>query len=436
MSDIKSDVIVIGGGLAGLTTAVYLAQAGKKVTLVEKARRLGGRASSTEKEGFVFNQGPHAIYVQGAGHAILKELGVPFNGKKPMTVKKSWGALNGRLHLLPGDALSFFQTELLNKGGRFAIMKFFLALMQAKPELLTDQTAQTWLDAQITHPNLRKIMEMLGRVATYTNQPEQVSANMWVQQLQFALQKNVVYIDGGWQTLVAGLRSAAKTAGVQFVTSERATAVTESATHATVTLAGGDSWTTHRVVMTTDPKNVAELLPNHPLAQKWAETAVPVRAAMFDVGLKTLPNPNRLLAFDLEKPYYLSTHSNFAKLAPENSHLIHVMKYLAPDEPGQGVRDELKAFLSFVQPGWQDHLIYSRALPEMTVTHWLPTVENGGINGRPPIQIPGRQRLFLAGDWVGSEGWLADASFASGRAVANRILAQRQLFVDHKTYSV
>ena len=43
-----SDVIVIGGGLAGLAASVALAQAGVKVALLESRPRLGGRASSFE----------------------------------------------------------------------------------------------------------------------------------------------------------------------------------------------------------------------------------------------------------------------------------------------------------------------------------------------------------------------------------------------------
>ena len=170
MNNLNVDVIIIGGGLAGLTTAVYLARAGKKVTVIEKARQLGGRASSQTKEDFIWNQGPHAIYIQGAGHAILKELDISFSGKKPVTVKKSWGVLNGSFHLLPGDARSFFETDLLNERGRFALGKFFLTLMRQKPELLANQTVQEWVDDHLQHPHLRRIMGMLGRVATYTNQ--------------------------------------------------------------------------------------------------------------------------------------------------------------------------------------------------------------------------------------------------------------------------
>ncbi|MFF3022159.1 FAD-dependent oxidoreductase [Gottfriedia sp. NPDC057948] len=42
----KWDVTVLGGGIAGLTASNYLAQAGKKVLLLDKASKLGGRGIS------------------------------------------------------------------------------------------------------------------------------------------------------------------------------------------------------------------------------------------------------------------------------------------------------------------------------------------------------------------------------------------------------
>src|SRR5919198_961571 len=77
----RTDVAVIGGGLAGLTTAAYLARAGRSVTLLEKASKLGGRAITTEQHGFLFNRGIHAFYQTGSGEAVLNELGVLYSGK-------------------------------------------------------------------------------------------------------------------------------------------------------------------------------------------------------------------------------------------------------------------------------------------------------------------------------------------------------------------
>jgi phytoene dehydrogenase-like protein len=49
-----TDVVVVGGGLAGLSAACYLARAGATVTLFEKAAHLGGRATTQNQEGYCF----------------------------------------------------------------------------------------------------------------------------------------------------------------------------------------------------------------------------------------------------------------------------------------------------------------------------------------------------------------------------------------------
>lgn len=42
MKNMKYDSIVVGGGIAGLTSAVYLARAGQNVLLIEKNKECGG----------------------------------------------------------------------------------------------------------------------------------------------------------------------------------------------------------------------------------------------------------------------------------------------------------------------------------------------------------------------------------------------------------
>ena len=75
------DVIVVGGGLAGLTAAAYLGRAGRRVTLFERGAQLGGRARVQQRAGFHLNLGPHALYLGGAGAGILRELG--WTGRAP-----------------------------------------------------------------------------------------------------------------------------------------------------------------------------------------------------------------------------------------------------------------------------------------------------------------------------------------------------------------
>ncbi|MEQ8690750.1 MAG: FAD-dependent oxidoreductase, partial [Pseudomonadales bacterium] len=58
-----AEVVVIGGGLAGLTAAVYLGRAGRRVSVLERSAEVGGRARVQQLEGFHLNLGPHALYL-------------------------------------------------------------------------------------------------------------------------------------------------------------------------------------------------------------------------------------------------------------------------------------------------------------------------------------------------------------------------------------
>jgi squalene-associated FAD-dependent desaturase len=57
----RVDVAVVGGGLAGLAAALWLADRGARVALVEKRRRLGGLTWSFEREGRWFDNGQHVF---------------------------------------------------------------------------------------------------------------------------------------------------------------------------------------------------------------------------------------------------------------------------------------------------------------------------------------------------------------------------------------
>ena len=65
------DLLVLGSGIAGLAAARLAEDDGKRVLVIDKGRRLGGRVSTRRQDGFVFNHGAQFVTAKGTGFASL-----------------------------------------------------------------------------------------------------------------------------------------------------------------------------------------------------------------------------------------------------------------------------------------------------------------------------------------------------------------------------
>ncbi len=98
-------------------------------------------------------------------------------------------------------------------------------------------------------------------------------------------------------------------------------------------------------------------------------------------------------------------------------------KYLGGADT-EASESELEAVMEVLQPGWRAKVVARRFRPSLTVSAGLPRAANGGLSGRPSVEVPHVDGLYRVGDWVGAEGMLADASLASAEAV-EQALVQR-----------
>ena len=70
---------IIGGGLAGLTCGILLAQAGRKVVILEQHRKPGGYLSQFKRRGVAFDTGFHLVGSLGPGEparTFFQDLGI------------------------------------------------------------------------------------------------------------------------------------------------------------------------------------------------------------------------------------------------------------------------------------------------------------------------------------------------------------------------
>lgn len=370
--------IVIGGGPAGLIAASHLADAGLRTTLLESRARLGGRAASDTRDGFVLNQGPHALYVGGPGMRELRGLGVD---------PPRWNPVSLRSVLLRGGR----PRRLV--GGWPAIVRLMRA--PAPPSMSVNE----WIAESVADERHRDLAAALVRVTTFVADHDALTADVAARQLRIGAWPGVRYLEGGWQWLVDALAARARRRGADLRTRAAVRSLERR----------GDGWVaaTGDAEIEGDVVVVAAGLPSAAarLIEGIEAPGPAAEVSSLDVGLRRLPARTRF-ALGLDEPVYFSRHS-----PPKHRGgvLMTAASYAA--EP----LATLERLVDRLQPGWRDELVVHRHLPRMTAVGAVASPAR-----RPPVaHEPG---LFLAGDWVGSEGWLVDAALASGSAAARAAL--------------
>jgi glycine/D-amino acid oxidase-like deaminating enzyme len=408
------DIVVVGGGIAGLVAALSATERGARVAVIESTSP-GGRAKTTERDGYHYNTGPHALYHAGHLLPFLQARGLEPAGREPAS-KTIRIVRDGALHELTFSAIDLARTRLLSPKSRMRV----LALLAKLPRMRMDQFVGTsWQDWLGNEPDdVAGLLRMLGRVATYVNAPATFDAGAALTQIKAAL-RGVRYLDGGWQTMVDSLAGAFGRAGGTVLESRIVLGV-QAGERAVVETSLG--------ALRADAVIVAGLSPTATAALTSAAVSGverlggPVHAAVLDLALDRVHDG---VVFGVDEPLYLSPHAPVARLAPQGCGLVQLMRYVPDGETGATVdRDRGRLRLLAEQAGIRaDSIVHERSLHRLVVANGFPTAAGGGLGGRPSATALGLDGVFVAGDWVGPRHQLADASSASGEDAATLAVA-------------
>ena len=417
------DVAVVGGGAAGLATAAFLARSGLTVTVLERSARVGGRAASDTTNGFVFNRGVHALYRGGAATEVLDELGVEYSGGSPGSAS---ALARGRLYPIPTSLPVLLRTGLLGPLDKFEIARLFRSLPQVPAAEFARVSVEEWLGGRLRSNRVRALMTALARTFLYSPALEIASADTFIGRVQLALKQPVLYVDGGWQTLVDGLQSVAEAAGATVSARALVEQVQPSGkTGMTLRLANGAMLQARSVVLAAGPQDVVRMLGDHLSVEykRSLEAILPAQVACLDLALSSNLSSRYPAIQDVDSARFLATQSSYARIGPEGSAVLQMVKQLRSDIPTDPMQDQqdLEELIDMAQPGWRSNVVHRVFLPRMEASSMLPTAATGGLAGRPAHVVPGIENCYLAGDWVGPEGYLLDASLASARRVAELV---------------
>ncbi|MDQ0272769.1 phytoene desaturase family protein [Cytobacillus purgationiresistens] len=421
----KIDVVIVGGGLAGLVAANYLVSGGKKVVLLEKSNRQGGRAITNNKNGVLMNLGAHAIYLGGEAAATFKDFGLAIPGQHAVTSIQ--GIWKNDTVAIPTSLSTIMSSSLLTWKGRVDYAKLMLRLMKLRIESIRAINLSDWAEGEIKDPMVRHIFYALCRLTTYIHAPELQLARPVLKQIKRSLKSGVIYVDGGWDTLIQMLRKRAVDAGLKIVLDKKVIEIEPLIDHQIIKCSDGAAFYAADCLMAVPPTAAYKMLKGAERSSLriWKEQAIPVTAACLDLGIKSLPQPDNQFAIGLDQAVFFTNQSRAAKLSQNGTSVVSVTKYHKVNQKEKFATgdDELKAVMNILHPGWEEVVEEKQYLSNITVTFDFPHVKRKQL---PGPSIPEMNGIYIAGDWAGHDEMLADAAAASGKRAAIDILNSNQ----------
>jgi diapolycopene oxygenase len=240
-------VVVIGGGLGGLSAAISLAQSGYQVSLYEKNDHLGGKLNRTEQDGFGFDLGPSILTMkqiferlfnkQGkdmADYIPTKRLDLEWRSFFPdRTIIDLYGDLNKMLQM--NDSLDeqdieeyreflAYAKELydVTEAGYFAegldtlpeIIKHH-GIIKATSSFDVFSTVYEGIDRYISNEPFR---DMLAYFVKYVGSSPYDAPAILNMMIYMQHKQGAWYVPGGMHKIAEGLVQLGKEAGVEFHT--------------------------------------------------------------------------------------------------------------------------------------------------------------------------------------------------------------------------
>jgi all-trans-retinol 13,14-reductase len=269
------DVIIIGGGLGGLTAGAKLAKEGKKVLLLEQHDRVGGCATTFKRGDFTLEVGLHETDGPAPGDMktkIFDNLEV-FSNVELLRVPEFYRFVNDRVDVtMPHDHLVAMQrlSDLFPEEAE-GIKTYFDQLLKPRKKgsenEIQDQCVGDFLDSIIQNDDLKLIL--LGNLGYFHDDPYSLSLAYYAIAQGSYFAGGASFIKGGSQKLSDYLANYIRNHGGEVLLSHVVTGIKTENNKATGVVykkkrhrtSGVIEASSNMIIANTAIPNLASLLP-------------------------------------------------------------------------------------------------------------------------------------------------------------------------------
>ncbi|HWM89795.1 MAG TPA: protoporphyrinogen oxidase [Thermoanaerobaculia bacterium] len=119
------DILVIGAGISGLTTAFHLSRAGKRVAVLEASSRVGGSLETRTDGPWRFELGPNTVLESHESVTrLIREAGLESEKVTAApSARRRYLWKGGQLHPLPSGPLGFIRTPLFPASAKLRLLR-------------------------------------------------------------------------------------------------------------------------------------------------------------------------------------------------------------------------------------------------------------------------------------------------------------------------
>jgi squalene-associated FAD-dependent desaturase len=437
-----TDVVIVGGGLAGIAAAVRLAERGRAVRLLERRIRLGGQASSLDHTGLVDDTGQHVfLRCYHQYRALLDRMGasdlVELQDRLDITVLLSGGGRarlrRGRLpapwHVVPALA----RYAGLTPTERVRALLAGQALRQVDPDdpASDQQTFGGWLrEHQQSARAVRRLWGLIA-VAALNLHPDLASLALAARVFQTGLFDGRSNGDIGMARVpLNDLHAASATRlldrlGVAVTTRSQVHRIEPAAPGFILRTSGGDL-VSKQVVLATPQGPAAKLMPPDAWAgsERWADLGSSaivnchfvVDRPVLDVPFAAAPDAPMQWIFDRTQTVALD-HGQYLVTSVSDADKLTVI-------PGRQLcRQQWDELQSLLPAAGQAHIVDSFVTREPRAT-FCQRAGTATLRPATATLLPG---LALAGAWTAT-GWpdTMEGAVRSGHAAADVLTVEHQ----------